>query len=107
MPKLLTKQTAKYSVIVGLVQRAKPEYWPGCHFSVSLQKNFGDSNSMSTCVPSKEDILRLFKMMKKAWEGYDNILDRKGDPVKPENLYFEDTTGTMMKLELFGNTRLF
>jgi len=99
--------TARYAVIVAPVQRAKPEYWPGCHFSVSLIKRYGDCHSRSTCVPSKGDILGLFKMMKESWEGYDNILNRKGNPVKPENLYFEDTIGAIIKLELFGNTRLF
>jgi len=101
----MDRLSARYAVIVDSV--AKPEHWLGCHFSVSLHKNYGDYYGRSTCVPSKGDILRLFQMMKAEWEAYDSILGRNGNPVTPANLYFEDTTGGMVKLELFGNARLF
>ena len=94
----------RYTVTIGPV--GKPKVWPGCHFSISLRKNYGDCYGHGSCVSSKEQIIKLFQRMKKDWEGHDNCLDRHGDPVKPGNLHFEDATGTMEKLELFGNARL-
>lgn len=90
----------KYRVVIDKVGRAKPEYWPGCEFSVSLFKLYGDSLGRSTCVATKEDILRLFRGIRKTWEGFDHILDRKGDQVTAENLELVVRKGDMTKEDL-------
>ena len=93
---------AKYRVVINEVGRARPEYWPGCHFGVSLSKLYGDTLGHSTCVATKEDIVRLFRGIRKTWEGHDAILDRKGDKVTADNLELVVCKGDMTKEELLG-----
>lgn len=97
---------SKYQVSIRPVRRASPELWPGCNYSVSLQKQYGDCQGLSTCVATRADIIRLFERMKESWEGFDSILDRKGDRVTPSNLEFKDETGDMAREEIWGQPRL-
>lgn len=100
---------AKYRVVINKVSRARPEFWPGCHFGVSLQKLYGDSQGLSTCVATREDIIRLFRKMRQAWEGRDAILERRGDKVTAENLELVVRKGDMTKEDLLelAQRRLF
>lgn len=94
---------AKYSITIGEVGRAKPEYWPGCNYSVSFRKHYGNSSGHSTCVVAKADILVLWEKMRKDWEGFDGILDRIGDKVTLRNLELRDSMRTgLTKEELLG-----
>lgn len=89
----------KYSVVIGPVGRARPEYWPNCNYSVSFEKRYGNAHGHSTCVAAKTDILSLFAKMRKEWEGFDDILNRKSDPITLHNLEFIDTMGTTLTKE--------
>ena len=95
--------TPKYRVQIGPVERARPEYWPGCNYSVTCSKLYGDLLGRSTCVATKQDVIDLFQRIRQEWEAFDSILDRMGDKVTPTNLWLEDKTESVTKEELLGN----
>lgn len=99
---MVIRMEPRYRVVIDEVGRARPEYWPGCHFSVSFHKLYGNDEGHSTCVATKGDIIRLFNKIRNNWEGLDSILDRKGDKVRVENLELVVRKGDMTKEELLG-----
>ena len=90
----------KYRITIGAVERARPEYWPGCNFSVSLHKLYGDAQWYSTCVATKEDIIDGFQRIRSSWEGFDAILGRMSDPVTAKNLELVVKKGDLTKEDL-------
>lgn len=100
MPKI------KYRVKIERISKKAQQNWgPEYRFEVSMHKEYGNLSGEGRCCRSKEEIIAMWQRMRQQWEGFDGILNRRGDKVTMNNLLFSSCTKEITKEELVLGAR--
>jgi hypothetical protein len=56
---------------------------------IQFSKTYGDMHGGGTRAETPQEAIKIMQRTMKAWEGFDSIVNRQGDKVRKDNLYFK------------------
>jgi len=80
----------------------EPSDIPGEEYLISFSKRYGDHYSGVLGAKSKEEALEVLRRVVDEWEGYDSVLQRRGDKVTPRNTDLEVLAPGITAEEIIG-----